>query len=704
MIDFNIKIVIIILMLISDLKKDVKYLKGVGERRAVLFKKLGINNIAELLTYYPFRYEDRRRLSKIIDVRPGEWHTILGEVVAYDYFNTSKGKVLKIFVSDNTAHLALLCYNRNYLKNQLKIGTKIFLSSNKFEFKFREFQTAEFDFEIYDENEENINIHTKRIVPIYRATENLSSKVIRTIIYNALNSFVRELDDYLPDFIKKKYNLKDYSIALYKIHFPADLKEIEIVRQRLAYDRLFLLQLLLSLNKKRITTILKKQNYFKDTLRENFIKNLNFNLTNDQKKVIEEIVNDMKSNRMMNRLLMGDVGCGKTLVALIASLLAIENGYQVAFMAPTEILALQHYNNIKNYLSKDDIEVTLLTGKLKSAEKKEALKKIENGETKIIIGTHALIQENVKFNNLSLIIIDEQHKFGVMQRASLHLKSSTPDILVMTATPIPRTLALTVYGDLDISVIKEMPPGRKEVITKWFKENQSEVVYKFLKDKMLEGNQVYVVYPLVSESDKLNLKAAESMYLNFKEKIFKEFSIGLIHGKMKKDEQERVMKEFRYGKINLLVATTVIEVGVDVANATIMVIEHAERFGLSQLHQLRGRIARSNKQAYCILLTSYNLTEDAIARMEAMVKFSSGFKIAEIDLELRGPGDILGTRQTGMPDLRPANILTDTKILQAAREDAMAIVEKDLNLSSYPKLLSIIKTEFSEKFNLIKVG
>ncbi len=692
-------------MFLSELNKEIRFVKGVGEHRGLLFNKLNIYTLANLLTFYPFRYEDRRALTKIINVKKGRWQTIFGEVIGYDEFYTSRGKVLKILVTDNSAVLSLICYNRNYLKKILKKGTKLFISSNKFEYRFREFQTAEFEFEIFDEeSDENINLHTKRIVPIYHTTENLSVKFIRKIIYQELNRVIHEIEDPLPDFIKQKYKLKDFALSLYKIHFPANFKEIEIVRQRLAFDRFFFLELLLALNKHKISIIEKKQKYLSDTMRERFIKTLPFALTQDQINAIEEITQDMKSKKIMNRLLMGDVGSGKTLVALCAALLAIENGYQVAVMTPTEILSVQHYNNILNYLKEFDIRVLLLTGKQKNSEKRKILEEISNQTGQIIIGTHALIQENVKFKNLGLIVIDEQHRFGVMQRATLHLKGETPDVLVMTATPIPRTLSLTVYGDLDISIIKEMPPGRKKIITKWYPEKKVNEVYQFLKEQMKQKHQVYVVYPLVSESEKMDLKDAETMYKKFKEEIFPEFKVGLIHGQMKKGLKDETMERFRRGELDLLVATTVIEVGVDVGNASVMVIEHSERFGLAQLHQLRGRIGRSDIQSYCILVTSHKLTDEAKQRMNALVNYNDGFKLAEIDLELRGPGEIMGTRQTGMPDLRPANLIKDTKILQVARTEAFALVKSDPSLLNYPKLVQTLKNEFSNKLNLIQVG
>ncbi len=693
-------------MFIYELKGyNIRFVKGVGEKRASLLHKLNIFNLYDLLNYFPFRYEDRRQVVKIIDLQEGVWQTIEAEVIGYDFFKGyNKRKVLKIIVSDKTSYLSLICYNRDFLKNILKKGTKVFISSNKFVYKFNEFQTAEFDYEIIDKDDD-INIHTRRIVPIYHLTENITMKYLRKLIYQQLHKNLSDIEDYLPDRIKKKYNLPEYKNSLYKIHFPSNFKEKDIARKRLAFDKLFLIELNLAREKKKIVSVPKKQKYVNDKLGNKFIESLPFNLTEDQIKSIAEIKDDMKSDKIMNRLLMGDVGSGKTLVALITSLLAVENNYQVAFMVPTEILAVQHYNNIKKLLKDFDIDIFLLTGKQKLSEKREIQEKILENKKGIIIGTHALIQDDIEFNNLAYIIIDEQHRFGVKQRAKLHLKGNSPDVLVMTATPIPRTLSLTIYGDLDISLIKTMPPGRKDIITKWFSHSKIEKVYQFLRSEMEKKHQVYVVYPLVKESEKLDLKAAEEMYREFKDKIFKDFKVGMIHGKLKKEEKDKVMSEFREGKIDLLVSTTVIEVGVDVANATVMVIEHAERFGLAQLHQLRGRIGRSDLQSYCILLTSDRISEDTKKRMKAMVKYSDGFKLAEIDLELRGPGEIMGTRQSGMPDLAPADLLNDLKILEFARKEAFEIVEENPDLDKYKPLREYLKNEFySDDLNYIKIS
>ena len=697
--------------LLNQFKKTpIKYVKGIGENRGLLFEKLDITNLYQLLTYYPYRFENRKNLITIKQLQfNNEWQTIFGTVIGYDEFRLrGTKKVLKILIADDTGYLSLVCYNRNFLKKILQKEMKVYLSSSRFIYKYNEIQTSDFDYEIVSneepEDKETENIHTNRIVPIYHTTENLSIKLIRTVIFNQLKKVINDIEDPLPVDIKEKYKLKELSLSLYKMHFPADLKEIEIVRQRLAFDRFFYLELILALNKKQAVLKKKQQKYELNTFSENFLQQLPFQLTNDQQRCINEIQGDMHSEKIMNRLLMGDVGSGKTIVALVAALLVIENGFQTAFMVPTEILAQQHYLNLKRILAPMNIEVGLLIGKLKASEKKKVLEQIKNGELNIIIGTHALIEENVVFHKLGFIIIDEQHRFGVLQRANLHLKANTPDILVMTATPIPRTLSLTVYGDLDISVIKEMPKGRLPIKTFWYHQNKLDEVFAFLREQMKKGQQIYVVYPLVSESDKVDLKDAETMYQQFKNFVFKEFNIGLIHGQMKKEEKDQVMAQFRENKINLLVATTVIEVGIDVANASVMVIEHAERFGIAQLHQLRGRIGRGEHQSYCLLITSYKTSDEARQRMQALVKYQDGFKLAEIDLELRGPGELMGTKQTGLPDLKPADLIKDQKILEIARKEAFEIVTCDSALSNYPQLKEYLINEEYNELSLIKVS
>jgi len=694
-------------MLLNSLKNsDIRYVKGIGEKKSLLFHKLNIFNLYDLITFFPFRYEDRSNITKIKNIKSGQWHTVLGRVIAHDYFMAFRRKrILKIIISDDTGYFSLICYNRNYLKDVLKKESMVFISSNKFVYKYNELQTSDFDYEISDTDDpDTLKIHTGRLVPIYHTTESLSKKIIRTLIYREMSKVIKNIDDPLPEDLKKKYKLKDLSLCLYKLHFPSNIKEVEIVRRRLAFDRFFFLEMVLASNKKKITMQEKEQNYLKDSIVKKFLAELEFQLTSDQKKVLEEILKDLKSKKIMNRLLMGDVGSGKTIVALISALFVIENGYQIAFMVPTEILAQQHFINIKKFLKNFNIKVELLIGKQKTGERKTVLQKIVSGAAQLVIGTHALIEENVEFKNLGYIIIDEQHRFGVLQRAKLHLKSKTPDVLVMTATPIPRTLSLTVYGDLDISLIKEMPPGRKPIKTLWFPQKKIQQVYELLRREMREKRQVYVVYPLVKESEKMDLKDAESMYLNFRDHIFNDFKVGLVHGQMKKHEKDEIMDKFRAGKINLLVSTTVIEVGVDIANASVMVIEHAERFGLAQLHQLRGRIGRGDIQSHCILITGYKLTDEGKKRMRAMVKYTDGFKLAEIDLEIRGPGELMGTRQTGLPDLSPANLLEDQTILSAAREEAFKIIDNDPELKNHALLKEYLANENYKELNLIQIS
>jgi ATP-dependent DNA helicase RecG len=694
-------------MLLNQLKeKDIRYCKGVGEKKALLFHKLNISNLYDLLTFYPFRYEDRSKITKVKDIAQGEWQTVQGTVIATDYIRGYRGRrVLKIYIGDETGHFTLVCYNRSYLKDSLKKDTKVFVSSQKFAYKYNEMQTSDFDYEIMDDDgDENNKIHTGRLVPIYHSTENLSNKFIRSLIFRELNAIIDEVEDPLPEHIFHKYKMKEFTLSFYKMHFPAKEDEVEIVRQRLAFDRFFFLELVLATRKKAVVMQKKEQVYEDKGLAGKFQKQLPFQLTGDQKQSLKEIQKDLLSTSIMNRLLMGDVGSGKTIVAVISALLVIENGCQVAFMAPTEILAKQHYINIKKMLDAYGLETVLLIGKQKVSERKKVLAKIVSGEADLIIGTHALLEDNVEFKKLGLIIIDEQHRFGVLQRAKLHLKAKTPDVLVMTATPIPRTLSMTVYGDLDVSIIREMPPGRKPIKTRWYTEKKLDEVYEFLRTEMKKGHQVYVVYPLVKESEKLDLKDAESMYESFRRFIFMNFNVGLIHGKMKKDEKDFVMDQFRNKKLDLLVSTTVIEVGVDVANASVMVVEHAERFGLSQLHQLRGRIGRGDIQSHCALITGYKLSVEGKQRMKAMVKHNDGFKLAEIDLEIRGPGELMGTRQTGLPDLKPADLINDQKILEKAREEAFQLIDDDPSLKKYPTVKQYLNIENYKALNLIQVS
>jgi ATP-dependent DNA helicase RecG len=568
------------------------------------------------------------------------------------------------------------------------------------------------EFEIMGEDEGDDMIHAGRIVPIYRATSGLSVRAIRTMIKAILDSCAGSVREALPDYLIQKYSLMSAPEALSEAHFPTQEKDMVVLNRgtsaahrRLSFEELFSLELGLALRKRGVI-VEKKGISFKSLtgLETALRRDLPYKLTAAQERVVAEIKKDMTEDRPMNRLVQGDVGCGKTVVALIASLMAVENGYQACIMAPTEILAEQHFKNITVLALPLGITVRSLTGRMKKKEKETLLGEIGSGAAQIVVGTHALIEQSVKFRRLGLAIIDEQHRFGVMQRSTLTSKGYDPDVLVMTATPIPRTLALTVYGDLDVSVIDEMPPGRSPIITRLYFESRRKEAYQFIESELRTGRQVYVVYPLVEETEKSDLKAATEMAAHLQADIFTNWKVGLLHGRMKSDEKERVMTSFKAGAIHLLVSTTVIEVGVDVPNAAIMVIEHPERFGLAQLHQLRGRVGRGEQQSYCILMGPRMFAEEARERLNAFSRTNDGFLIAEEDLRLRGPGEFFGIRQSGLPDLRAANIIRDADLLETARTEAFDLVRNDPTLAQYPQLRDLLKRKWQGRLGLISVG
>ncbi len=662
---------------------DVKYVKGVGPKIALILSRLNIRTVEDLLFHIPIRYIDRTNIKNVRDIKIGEQITLIGTILDTNFRRSGRGKSISEFLfSDGTGNIKLIFFNQPYLKKILKRGVHLIIFGT-IDF-YRGYQIVQPEFEIAEKNND-IRENFGGIIPVYPLTEGLSQKRVRRILNNAI--LLTDLSSY--EILDKKIldacsvgSLKD---AIIKIHKPADLHEAEEAKNTIAFYEFLFIQTYLE---KRKVGLKEEKGIVipRSPEIENFLNSLPFSLTKAQKRVIDEIINDMQTGGVMARLLQGDVGSGKTIVALTIALNVINSGHQTAIMAPTEILANQHFNKIKNYLKSTNVKIELLTGSTKTAKKKKIKEGLSSGKIDIVLGTHALIEGDVKFNSLALAIIDEQHRFGVEQRSKLLKKGKNAHLLVMTATPIPRSLAMTLYGDLDISIIDEMPPGRKEIVTRWIKNEKRFELYDFIKRRIIEkGDQVYAIYPLIEESDKLDLKSATMMYEEIKN-YFKGIEVGLIHGKITPSEKENIMKRFANGEIKILVGTTVIEVGIDVPNATIMIIEHPERFGLSQLHQLRGRIGRGTKKSFCILISDRFVSDIAVKRLEIMEKTRDGFRIAEEDLKLRGPGNIYGTRQHGLPPFKVANIVKDTEILKKARECAKKIIDYDRDLK-YNRLL-----------------
>ncbi|MBI3008463.1 MAG: ATP-dependent DNA helicase RecG [Candidatus Omnitrophica bacterium] len=675
------------------LQDSAQFVKGVGPRRIEMLNKLGISTIEDLLYYFPRRYEDRSNLKPISKCMAGNLETVKGEVVTTGLKRTRRGlNIFQIAVMDSTGIIYGVWFNQPYMKSRFKIGDQIIMSGKVDRFSNLQINSPEY--EILADDEED-TIHTGRIVPIYPLTQYLNQRVFRTIIKTAIDHYAGHLREVLPEKLISKYGFQGIIEAVKNIHFPENFSTKEKSRKRLIFEEFFFLQLGIIIKRQEVKTLQGISHRLDGGLKETFLKIIPFKLTKAQNKVLKEIEADMASARPMNRLLQGDVGSGKTIVAIYALLLTVRNGFQGALMVPTEILAEQHYLSLSRLLEPIGVRVTLLLSGLTPKLKRQACKDIETGNANIIIGTHALIQEDIRFKKLGLAIIDEQHRFGVMQRAMLRDKGLNPDVLVMTATPIPRTLALTVYGDLDVSYLDELPPGRKEVKTYWVRENKRHGAYDFIRKHVRNGRQVYIIYPLVEESEKMDLKAATEMYEKLKSDVFPELKVGLIHGRMKSKDREEVMKGFKKGDIDILVSTTVIEVGIDVPNASIMLVEHAERFGLSQLHQLRGRVGRGEYESFCILVSNAR-TEEAVSRLKAMTSTQDGFRIAEEDLEIRGPGEFFGTRQHGLPELKIGNIITDMKIMETARSEAIEIIKSDPMLV-FPEH-RIIKKRFDKVF------
>jgi ATP-dependent DNA helicase RecG len=688
----------------------IRYIKGIGPKRAKLFNKLGINTVEDLLYYFPRRYEDRTNFTSIAKLQVGQIQTIKAEVLAKGErrsFRRGGFSIIEVAVGDNTGKIFCVWFNQPFLLEYFKVGTTLILYGRVERYEKR-LQMNSPEFEIVQEAESSLD--SGRLVSIYALPQGLTQRNFRHLIKYTLDEYLPKISDCLPYDIRSRNNLLNLAQSLINIHFPENLELQKQAYQRLAFEEFFLFQLPLVLRKLKKKEGKGIAHKIEGQFLSSFIKSLPFELTPDQQKVIEEIKLDMTSSAAMQRLLQGDVGSGKTIVATIASIIAISSGYQVAFMVPTEILAKQHYINIKDQISEvkyegKEINVCLLTSSSPKKEKEKIYQDIREGKINLILGTHALLEEGVQFKNLGLVVIDEQHKFGVSQRALLPQKGYNPDVLIMTATPIPRTLAITLYGDLDISVIRHLPPGRQPIKTLHFREKERLKAYEIAKKELRQGRQVYIVYPVIEESYALDIAGAKKMYLELKSGEFKEFNLGLIHGRLKQAEQDRIMLKFKNREIDLLVSTTVLEVGIDISNATCMLIEHAQRFGLSQLHQLRGRIGRGSQESICILLSEAE-TEQAKARLQAMVMYGDGFRIAEEDLKIRGPGEFFGRRQSGLTELKIANPLTQMQLLKLAREEAIRLVacDRGLELRQDQLLKEKLLQRFPEYEKLMLVG
>ena len=676
------------------LKSDVMYLKGVGPKIAYILNKLGIYTVGDLLYYFPRKHVDYSTRTRIRDLKVGETTTIFGTIKAVEAFTTKNNLgVVKVRIGDGSGYLSLSFfaskankYTQERMKSQFPKGSGIMVSGLvKYNNYDRNLTLDKPTYSIMDDDILNpANINLARIVPIYPLSDKLNIKTLRRAIFSTIQLFRNDIETVLPDKIIERYHLLPKNEAIENIHFPKDNETLQKARYSLVFEEFFLIQLKLALlreeNNKNLSAI--PLEIKKDGLVMRFIESLPFKLTSAQQRAVNEILNDLNSTKPMQRLLQGDVGSGKTVVATIMLLAGIENGYQAAIMAPTEILAQQHYNNLVKWLTPLSLKVELLIGSIGKKLRRESETNLRNGQANIAVGTHALIQDGVEFANLGAVVIDEQHRFGVKQRLALRKKSQNPQVLTMTATPIPRTLAITMNGDLDLTIIDELPKGRKPVITTL--TNSRRQIADLIRHEVDAGRQAYIVYPLIEESETLSAKAATIEKERWQKEFFPNYKIGLLHGKLKNDEKDEVMEKFKNKEYDILVSTTVVEVGVDVPNATVIVIENAERFGLSQLHQLRGRVGRSDLQSYCVLSSSTK-SQETRARLDIMTQTNDGFVIAEKDLQIRGPGEFLGTRQSGLPDMIIADIVNDAKILEQARSEAIDFVRNN-NINDYPLL------------------
>jgi ATP-dependent DNA helicase RecG len=695
------------------LATPLQFLKGVGPRKAADLKRAGLVTVEDLLYRLPFRYEDRSRMQPIASLRPGQKAAVLGDIKSANLATTRRRgfRIFHVVLGDSSGAIRCTWMNQAFLADILKPHLQVVVFGDvKLDSSGLHFMNPEYEIVSGDgPGDSPGSIHTGRIVPFYEKTGTVTPNMQRRLVRQALDLLPPEIADTLPEELRRRASLAPRRAALELAHFPPNEESIAALnafrtpaQRRLIFEEFFLYQLGHAWRRQAGSVELKPfVPTVDDRIRASAAAVLPFKLTPGQKGALKEIVDDMRRPQPMHRLLQGDVGAGKTIVALLAAIVAMENGLQVAFMAPTEILAAQHYGNIARLLASSRFRVDLLTGSTPGLHKHTLLSHIERGTTHLVVGTHALVQEKIKFHKLGLVVIDEQHRFGVAQRASLRAKGLRPDVLLMTATPIPRTLALTDYSELDVSKITDLPPGRKPVRT-WVKpESRRDEIYQLIREQLEAGRQAYIIYPLIEESEKIDLKSATEMADHLQAEVFPAYRVALLHGRMKDDAKERVMHAFARGQLHILVSTTVVEVGVDVPNASIMLVEHAERFGLSQLHQLRGRVGRGPWESHCILLYQAPWTDDARERLKAMAGTSDGFVIAERDLELRGPGDFFGTRQSGMPKLRTGDLVRDRDIMEDAHREARAVVESG---GLTPGLMAFVQDRWEDQFGLIEVG
>jgi ATP-dependent DNA helicase RecG len=734
-----------------ELTTPVQYVKGIGPRLAEILATKSIATVGDLLHYLPFRYEDRLNPRGIAELRAGEMATVIGEVRNSGLFRTRKMPIFQLTVGQGRSKLRCLWFHGAYLQDKFKPGQLIALYGKvEQDSRSGELQIVQPQFEMLGEagaegggDKAAASLEVGRIVPIYESAGQgrVTARWFRRVIRTALDDLTPELAETIPAAVRERLALVSPREALWKVHWPEAGESFDDLQSsrtpahiRLIFEELFFIELGLELKRRQQKAQTGIAFRLDDRVRQAIKKILPFHPTAAQKRVLKEIADDMQKPYPMRRLLQGDVGSGKTIVGFQAAIIAIENGCQVALMAPTEILAQQHYFSARRILENAGYRIVLLTGSLEADRKREIRRHIAQGDAQLVIGTHALLEEKVEFAKPGLVIVDEQHRFGVLQRLKLMKKSgetsdtrvatgtparperssadpapapAEPDVLVMTATPIPRTLALTLYGDLDLSVLDELPPGRTPIVTRRITDDRSPEVWDFVRKQVAKGHQVYVVYPVIAENEETELKAAINMYRELSGKLFADLKVGLLHGRLDSELKDQVMRRFQKGELQILVATTVIEVGVDVANATVMVIEHAERFGLAQLHQLRGRIGRGAAKSYCILMTGGKVTEDGERRLDAMVRTNDGFQIAELDLELRGPGEFFGTRQAGMPSFRVANLIRDRKLLELAKREAAAVMagpNSEVTQVEISRALVALRTRWQHTYGLVEVG